>query len=103
VGRSKLSPQAGRVLNALARDPESWQHGYDLLRLTGLKSGSLYPILMRLTERGWLEAIWEPDPPFGRPRRHLYRLTAEGVRAARDAPAIAVRALPRARAARSVG
>ena len=46
----------------------------------GLKAGSLYPILIRLTDRGLLEACWEaqPDGPAGRPLRHLYRLTGAG-------------------------
>src|SRR5215470_12500446 len=77
------SPQTRQVLDALGGEPEAWRHGYDLLRETGLKSGSLYPILIRLAERGWLEASWEPDAPPGRPPRHLYRLTGEGVRALR--------------------
>ena len=75
------SPQTRRVLEALGDEPQAWRHGYELLRQTGLKSGSLYPILVRLTERGWLEASWEPDAPPGRPARHLYRLTGEGRRA----------------------
>jgi PadR family transcriptional regulator, regulatory protein PadR len=78
------SAQARRVLEALGDEPQAWRHGYDLLRQTGLKSGSLYPILIRLTERGWLEASWESDPPPGRPPRHLYRLTGEGRRARRE-------------------
>jgi predicted ArsR family transcriptional regulator len=57
---------------------DGWRHGYDLSRETGLKSGTLYPLLIRLTERGWLETRWEDSPEPGRPPRHLYRLTAEG-------------------------
>jgi PadR family transcriptional regulator, regulatory protein PadR len=56
-----------------------WRHGYDIARETGLKSGTLYPILIRLADRGWLEACWEDGQPAGRPRRHLYRLTSEGL------------------------
>jgi Transcriptional regulator PadR-like family len=37
---------------------------------TGLKSGSLYPILIRLADRGLVEARWEEEQPAGRPRRH---------------------------------
>jgi len=43
-----------------------------------LKAGTLYPILMRLADRGLLEATWEADPPIGRPRRHLYRILGQG-------------------------
>jgi PadR family transcriptional regulator len=67
-----------RVLLALAADPSRWRHGYELLGETGLQSGALYPILMRLADRELLEAEWESDAPAGRPPRHLYRLTADG-------------------------
>ena len=63
---------------ALASDPGRWRYGYELGVDVGLKSGSLYPILMRLTDRTLVEARWEDDPPHGRPPRHLYRLTATG-------------------------
>jgi PadR family transcriptional regulator PadR len=71
------SPQVIRVLQALATDPLRWRYGYDLAREVHLKSGSLYPILIRLADRELLETSWEPGPP-GRPQRHLYRLTAMG-------------------------
>jgi PadR family transcriptional regulator PadR len=87
-----LSAQAISVLQALAGDPSRWRYGYDLGTEVGLKSGSLYPILVRLADRGLLEAAWEPGPE-GRPPRHLYRLTAAG----REC----VEALPAARAART--
>lgn len=72
------------MLSALAADPTAWRHGYELGQEVGLKAGSLYPILMRLSDRGLLEAQWETDPPQGRPARHLYRLTGDGVELARS-------------------
>jgi PadR family transcriptional regulator PadR len=94
----KPSRQTAAVLHALAADPAGWRYGYDLGRQTSLQAGSLYPILMRLADRGQLEARWEPDPPPGRPARHLYRLTAAGLAlaaaAAPAAPAV-LRARPR--------
>jgi DNA-binding PadR family transcriptional regulator len=66
------------VLQALAADPATWRYGYELVQETGVKAGSLYPILVRLAERELLEAGWEQSPPQGRPARHLYRLTADG-------------------------
>ncbi len=69
------SPQTAAVLAALAALPSTWRYGYELGREVGLKAGSLYPILIRLCDRGLLEATWESDPPVGRPPRHLYRLT----------------------------
>jgi DNA-binding PadR family transcriptional regulator len=62
----------------MLREPLRWRHGYDLSQQTGLKSGTLYPILMRLSDQGLLESKWqEPEHP-GRPPRHAYRLTSEG-------------------------
>jgi DNA-binding PadR family transcriptional regulator len=73
------SPQTRRLLAALLAQRAQWQHGYDLSEQTGLSSGTLYPILMRLSERGLLESRWEPSVHEGRPPRKLYRLNAEGV------------------------
>jgi PadR family transcriptional regulator, regulatory protein PadR len=67
-----------QVLRALAADPARWRYGYELGAQTGLKAGSLYPILVRLADRGLLEASWEESPPPGRPTRHLYRITPGG-------------------------
>jgi PadR family transcriptional regulator len=72
------SPQTLRVFDTLLAEPSTWRYGYDLSRQTGLASGSLYPILMRLTERGLLETRWEPSAQSGRPPRHMYRLTSDG-------------------------
>jgi DNA-binding PadR family transcriptional regulator len=90
--RSEFSPQTQSVLAALSGRPSEWHHGYAVARETGLKSGSLYPILIRLADRGLLEAEWQDEPVPGRPRRHLYRLTAAGRAAAEAVPADAVRA-----------
>jgi DNA-binding PadR family transcriptional regulator len=89
VRRVRFSAQTLAVLQALVADPSSWRHGYDLARETGLKSGSLYPILIRLADRELVEARWEDVQPAGRPRRHLYRLTADGLAAASAALAAA--------------
>lgn len=81
---SNISPQTLRVLELLLESPRSWHYGYALSQRTGLKSGTLYPILVRLAEQGWLDTKWsEPDAP-GRPPRHTYRLTAEGAKSARE-------------------
>jgi DNA-binding PadR family transcriptional regulator len=79
----RLSPQTLNVLAALLQAPAEWRYGYDLSRETSLKSGTLYPILMRLAERDWLETRWEHADVTGKPR-HVYRLTAQGRRAARE-------------------
>jgi PadR family transcriptional regulator PadR len=71
------SAQAISVLRALAADPARWRYGYDLAAEVHLKSGSLYPILVRLADRGLLETSWEPSQG-SRPPRHLYRLSLAG-------------------------
>jgi PadR family transcriptional regulator PadR len=67
------------LLAALTQRPRAWHYGYELSRITDLKSGTLYPILMRLSDRGILESKWRPAAEEGRPPRHMYRLTAAGV------------------------
>ena len=62
----------------------TWHHGYELSKATGLLSGTLYPILMRLSDRGFLEHKWLPSEEAGRPPRHVYRLTAKGVAHAKE-------------------
>ena len=94
--RRTLSAQARDLIATLIQEPQLWQYGYELSKRTGVKAGTLYPLLIRLCEQGVLEATWrEADQP-GRPPRHLYRLTAQGlevgretaVRAARPATAV---------------
>ncbi|MEO6089907.1 MAG: PadR family transcriptional regulator [Umezawaea sp.] len=85
VQRIKYSAQTLAVLAALCTAPSDWRHGYDLAKDTGLKSGTLYPILVRLADRGLVEARWEAEQPVGRPRRHLYRLSDGGLAAAQSA------------------
>jgi len=81
------SPQTLAVLSALLDDPTAWMHGYDVGKSVGLASGTLYPILMRLHDRGILDTRWEDSPGEGRPRRHMYRLTNDGRRWAHAAVA----------------
>jgi PadR family transcriptional regulator, regulatory protein PadR len=100
VTRSGFSAQTLSVLAALCDEPSEWRHGYTLAKQTGLKSGTLYPILIRLADRGLVEACWQDEPQPGRPRRHLYRLTADGLAAAALAGAAEPTARPGARAAR---
>ena len=77
----KLSLQSLAVLDALAYRPADWLYGLELAKLTGLKSGSLYPILIRLADRALLQSRWLQPAEPGRPPRHAYRITADGLRA----------------------
>ena len=76
--RPHSSRQALSVLAALHDRPQAWRHGYDLLGETNLKSGTLYPLLMRLADDGLLESEWQEPVPPARAPRHAYRLTSAG-------------------------
>ena len=93
----KPTPQTTAIVLALADNPSGWSHGYELCRQLGFKAGTVYPILMRLAERGQVETAWETDPPSGRPARHLYRLSGTGARFAEELRAAAAAEIPRAR------
>ena len=80
----RSSGQTLNLLQCLMDEPRKWHHGYDLSKATGLLSGTLYPILMRLSDRGFLEHKWLPSQEQGRPPRHVYRLTAQGVAHAKE-------------------
>lgn len=75
------------VLRVLLADPEAERYGYEIGDSAGLASGTVHPILARLEGAGWLESRWEEIDfrAAGRPARRYYRLTADGVLAARDA------------------
>ena len=82
------------MLEALSERPREWRHGYELCKGTGLRSGTLYPLLIRLHERGLLEAEWQPPEMPGRPPRHAYRLTVAGLALARELGEKAAAAAP---------
>jgi len=77
--RRKLSKQAVKLLQAFLAQRVEWRHGYDLAKEIGLQSGTLYPLLIRLTEGGLLESEWQPAAKQGLPARHAYRLTQKGL------------------------
>jgi len=69
---------------ALLERPQDWCYGYELMERTGIASGTLYPMLIRLCDQGNLEARWVPSRHEGRPPRHAYRLTPSGLALARS-------------------
>ncbi|HEV2349476.1 MAG TPA: PadR family transcriptional regulator [Terriglobia bacterium] len=79
----RMSPQTLSLLEEFLAQPAEWRYGYNLSRETGLKSGTLYPILMRLARHQWLETKWEATEE-GTPPRHMYRLTPDGLELARE-------------------
>jgi len=77
----RISLQTLHVLEAFLENPGEQLAGADVQRRTGLASGTLYPILLRLEGAGWFVSRWETIDPSaaGRPRRRLYRLTPTGL------------------------
>lgn len=75
------------VLQALLEHPSQVSYGLGIGTATGLPSGTVHPILARLEGVGWVESDWEDIDPTvaGRPRRRYYRLTGDGLMAARHA------------------
>lgn len=86
VRSRSLSAPARSVLAIMAEAGSRWCHGYELCQQAGIKSGTLYPLLIRLEAQGYLEAEWQEPAEAGRPPRHAYRLTAAGRRLARENP-----------------
>jgi PadR family transcriptional regulator PadR len=80
-----MTVTTARALAALLAEPDADRYGLELMRATGLASGTLYPILHRLQDAGWLVAQWEDVDPaaVGRPARRFYRLTPDGAQSAR--------------------
>jgi len=82
----RITKQTEAILEAILTDPDGDWWGSRIAPATGLKSGTLYPALMRMERRGWLSSRWEEIDPVieGRPRKRLYRLTGKGELAARE-------------------
>jgi PadR family transcriptional regulator, regulatory protein PadR len=79
----QLTPQTLKVLAVLHEAPGST--GAQVCRATGLPSGTVYPILARFEQAGWLRSRWEGGDPaqLGRPRQRFYTLTAVAAAQAR--------------------
>jgi len=88
------SRQTRALLAAFSERSQTWRHGYDLSKETGLRSGTLYPLLMRLSEQGLLESRWQDAERPGLPPRHVYRLTAPGLALAREQELATITAEP---------
>ena len=88
VAGPRMTLQTQLVLRAFLHEPAQERYGLRLCEETGLPSGTIYPIVARLEQAGWVESRWE-DPrehiTEGRPRRRYYRLTDDGAEQARVA------------------
>lgn len=83
----RLTTQTLKVMGVLMSERQSEFSGADIARSTHLASGTLYPILLRLEQAGWVESRWEAGKPreLGRPRRRFYKITGIGASKARSA------------------
>jgi len=83
----RMTTQTLKVLGTILSEPDAEWYGLELCKRARLKPGTIYPTLDRLIKAEWLERRWEDIDPAveGRPRRRLYRLTAIGAPAARQA------------------
>jgi PadR family transcriptional regulator, regulatory protein PadR len=91
----RLTPQTVAVLRALLATAATPRWGRDIAKETGLKSGTLHPILARLEQAGWVESHWEEPAAHedqGRPRRRYYQFTPGGAQTAQIAIAEAAQA-----------
>ena len=81
----RLTAPTLKVLGVLMA-PDTELSGADIGKLTKLPSGSLYPILLRLEDAGWLHSRWEVEDPavLGRPRRRFYKITPLGARKVKE-------------------
>jgi PadR family transcriptional regulator, regulatory protein PadR len=86
IRKRQPSKQMRALLDSLVKQRQQWRHGYDLMKETGLSSGTLYPLLMRMTDQGLVESEWREPAQPGRPARHAYRLTAAGLALALQTP-----------------
>ncbi|OAZ44248.1 PadR family transcriptional regulator [Microbacterium arborescens] len=80
----RITPATVDVLEILTLEAEGvW--GLRIVSRTGRPAGTVYPILERLESMEWVTSEWEVDPSRSGPRRRLYRLTPDGLAAARAA------------------
>jgi PadR family transcriptional regulator PadR len=87
MANPRMTLQTLEVLSAMLDNCYREWYGLQLSSASGLKTGTIYPVLARLEQAGWVSSYWEEVDPsiVGRPRRRLYRLTGVGADAARSA------------------
>lgn len=80
----ELTPKMAAILKVFLEDPQQPRYGFELMRRTKQPSGTLYPILARLEQAGWIAGGKEDIDPQteGRPPRRFYRINGTAARAA---------------------
>lgn len=74
----RLTHATALTLQALASGS---RHGFQIMDVTGLASGTVYPVLRRLEKEEAVVSAWEAEAEAsaaGRRRRRVYRLTGAG-------------------------
>lgn len=74
----RITHATALILQALA---SGRRHGFQIMEVTGLASGTVYPVLRRLEKEAAVESEWEDEAEAraaGRRRRRIYRLTDSG-------------------------
>ena|SRR5215510_13064484 len=78
MGKGFLTHATALILQAVAH---GYLYGFDIIDITGLPGGTVYPALRRLEEAGYLASKWE-KPSISqaepRPQRRYYELTRAG-------------------------
>lgn len=85
MGKGYLSFSVAVILQALAN---GYQYGFDIMDMTGLPSGTVYPALRRLEMAGFVRSKWEKQAiaqEEQRPPRKYYELTKQGHEALAEA------------------
>ena len=82
----RMTHQGLQVLKVFLEEPTRQFYGAELIKATGLPSGTIYPIMLRFERSGLLNSRWETETPsdMGRPRRRLYNITPKGCEIARS-------------------
>lgn len=80
-----ITPKMAAILKVFLEDPDQPRYGFELMKVTGMSSGTLYPLLAKLAGAGWLTKGREDIDPrsVGRPARTHYIISGAAVNAAR--------------------
>src|SRR5262245_26888171 len=84
---SESRPMGYATLHVLQSIASGYVYGFDIMDVTGLPSGTVYPILSKLESSGLLKSRWEDARTAkleGRPQRRSYEITGEGKEALKE-------------------
>lgn len=90
AGLARITAPTLDVLEALLRAQSDGLelHGWGIMKSVRRSGPTVYGVLDRLEDAGWVEGRWEQGSDPGKPRRRYYRLTGTGMPAARDLLAV---------------